>query len=92
MRAQRLLQTGARGAQATPTFEHVASAPGSRLQVRQPSVHSRQSALGGANGPVVLAGAAGRAGGTSAAAATAGHSATAVSNTTLYIRTVISAR
>jgi hypothetical protein len=43
------------GTQATPIFEHAASPPGDRWQVRQPSDHSRQAALGGASG-LALAG------------------------------------
>lgn len=35
--------------QAMPTFEQVASPAGGFRQVRQPSVHSRQVASGGAN-------------------------------------------
>jgi hypothetical protein len=60
-----------------PTFEQVASAPGLRSQVRQPSVHSRQSALGGLNGPALLVGVTARRTGNSVATATGSPSATA---------------
>jgi hypothetical protein len=93
MRAQRLLQTGAVGTQAMPIFEQIASPPGLRVQVRQPSVHSRQSALGGVNGPAFLAGGTGRDGDDGASAAmTAAGSHRASNNATPRIGAIISAR
>jgi hypothetical protein len=70
-----------------PTFEHVASPLSERWQTRQPSVHSRQAASGGAGKPVAagVACGAGSGGGAtlrSAAGPTAGSSIVAAATRT----------